>query len=249
MKNENEPITPEVLIEKVNAPVIQGDQAQAIVATLAVIEAKREEMKTLARTFDCTTQADSDRAALVLKEIDADLKAVADALKEPKAIAHERHKLFTTLEKALTEAHGEAKAALKARVAAWVAEQRRKAAEEQARLQREADERARREREALEKKAAAMKTEAKQQEYRERAAEVVAPVVSVEAPKASGVRLSERWKATVTDHAAFLLHVAGKPDAYLSDGIVTISETKLAAAKTRYTALDVPGVRFDKVLG
>jgi hypothetical protein len=249
MKNENETITPEVLIEKVNAPVVANDRAGEIIATLSRIQIKRGEMLTLARTFDCTSEDDTKRGALVIKEIDADLKEVESVLDGIIKTAHERHKFLTTIRKALTDGHSEAKASIKARVAAWVSEQRRIAAEHQAKLQREADEQARREREALEKKAAAMKTEAKREEYRERAAEVVAPVISVDAPKASGVRLSERWKATVTDNAAFLAHVASKPDAYLSDGIVTISETKLAAAKTRYTALELPGVRFERVLG
>jgi hypothetical protein len=177
-----------------------------------------------------------------LRDIDADLKVVSGVLAQPKKAAHERHKLFTTLERALTEAHGDAKTKIKQRVGAWVTEERRKAQEIQAKLQREADERARKEREALEKKAASMKTEAKREEYMEKAAEVQSASVHVQAPKADGVRLSERWKATVTDKAAFLRHVSESPDEW--EGIVAISENRLAAAKTRFPPMTVPGVAF-----
>lgn len=244
-----EVITPELVVAQVNAPVLAEDQSAALIATLAPIAARRDEITTLATSYECYGQDDADRAGLALKDIDADLKTVAAVLAAPKQAAHERHKLITTLEKALTEAHGQAKAALKTKVAAWVSEERRKAAEIQAKLQREADERAARERAALEAKAAKMKTEAKREEYEQRAADVQSVTVAVDAPKASGVRLSERWKATVADPAALLAHVAQDPRGFLDDGIIAISETKLAAAKTRFTSLALPGVRFEKVLG
>jgi uncharacterized membrane protein YqiK len=135
---------------------------------------------------------------------------------------------------------------LKRRVAAWLHEQQEIARKEQERLQRLADEQAERERQAALKKAASMKTEAKREEYEAKAADVVAPVIHVEAPKATGMNLRKSWKATVTDLPAFLSHVAANPR--MSD-FVEVQIGALQRAAPGLSVVGVPGIKFEQVTG
>lgn len=71
----------------------------------------------------------------------------------------------------------------------------------------------------------------------------VAPVVATiaEAPKVSGISTRGVWKATVTDMAAFLAHVAANPDLV---GLVKVNETALnQMAKALKANLNIPGVK------
>lgn len=84
-------------------------------------------------------------------------------------------------------------------------EQERLRLEEQRRLQVIADETARKERERLEKEAAKLKTPELREARLERAAAVIAPVVTVSGPeKPKGESSRKLWRAHLTDKAALI---------------------------------------------
>lgn len=241
-----EEITPEVLIEKVNAPILAGDDAIEIIETLKDCVQRGQEYLATANAFECKSQQDIDSMALTVKAIDADMKAVTTCLASAKKEAYSRHKLFTTAENTAIRDAAEAKRIAKQKASAWLSDQREKARLEQERLQREADERARKEREALEKKAAAMKTEAKREEYLAKADEVITPEVNIETPNKGAMRLQERWQAEVTDAKAFLRWLADNhADA---EQFVEIKTSALLRAKKGWIGFKPDGVRFEKVL-
>jgi hypothetical protein len=132
------------------------------------------------------------------------------------------------------------KRTIRGTVVAWQNEQQRLAAERQRKLQAEADERARLERERLEKKASTYKTEAKKQEVMAQAEAVIAPTVTVEAPKAIGVR--RVWKCVEVDLPKFL--AAAVSDANLH-GYIEVALTRLERAKSANPSLTVAGCTFE----
>lgn len=128
-------------------------------------------------------------------------RRVADYFRPLKRAQDQAKAAILDAEKQLSVPLAQAESALKLAMSKYTTAQEQIRQAEQRRLQAEADERARRDREALEKKAAKMKTEAKQEEYRERAAAVVAPVVQVPktTPKVAGVTTRRVWKWKVDD--------------------------------------------------
>jgi hypothetical protein len=245
-KKDMQDNTLKAMIERVNSPVMDESTAVEVIAKLDAIMQRGREFHDTAQAFVCGSQADVDRATLTAGEIDKDIKAVVSMLGDAKKEAHARHKLFTSAENAATEAHNSAKSTLRERVATYIRAERERAQVEQDRINREAAEKAERERKALEAKAATMKTAAAQERYLERAAEVQAPVIQIAAPTATGMRLQERWTATVTDAGAFLRYVAERPNEW--EGIVTINTAGLVRCKTAMKALTLPGVVFAKEL-
>jgi len=118
----------------------------------------------------------------ITRPMDAAKKAVLDFFREPEA------KLET------------AKNTIKRAMIAYDNEQRRIAEENQ----RKADEAARKERERLEEKARKAAESGKVEKAAQleaRAQTVVAPVVSREPPKVSGIKYLDQWKFEVTDPA------------------------------------------------
>ena len=148
--------------------------------------------------------ADFTAAGEFLKAVKAAQNRVTAHFAGMKAAAHAAWKAVTTQEADTLKPLAEAEAVVKRRMLDYHAEQERIRIAEERRLQAEADERARREREALERKAAAMKTEAKREEYAERAAAVQAPVVTVAptAPKVAGTSIKKTWKARLVSLTA-----------------------------------------------
>ncbi len=239
-----ETITPKLLIDRVNAPVLAESQAVEIVTRLDEIMARAGEFIATAKAFACESQGDVDRATLTAKEIDADIKTVTALLGDAKKEAHARHKLFTSVENFATDTHNLAKKELRRKVAAWMDAEREKAKREQERLQRIADEQAERERRAALKKAAAAKKPETQEKYQEQAAAVQATVIHVEAPKATGMNLRKTWRATVTDLPAFLRYVADNPR--MSD-YVDIRIGALQKDASGLSLVGVPGIHFEQV--
>jgi hypothetical protein len=167
------------------------------------IKAEVAEVVTTAKAMQVSTPGQYQGAADFLKAIKAAQQKVTAHYAPMKEAAHKAHKAITTQEaesmKPLTDAEG----AIKRAMLAYQQEQEAIRQQEQRRLQAEADAAAKAEQDRLLKLAASRKTEAKQEEYREAAAAVVAPVVHVApvVPVVAGQSIRKTWKARVVDVA------------------------------------------------
>lgn len=196
-----------------------------------------------ANSIAIRTAEDYVSASEFLKAIKAAQKRVSDHFGPMKQAAHCAWKKITAKEAEAMEPLANAERSVKALMIEWRAEQDRIRNAEQAKLQAEADERARKEREALEAKAAKMKTESKRDEYLERAAVVVAPIVTVESsvPNVKGQSIRTTWKARLVSLSA----LTGIPEGDVRLSMVTFDQAaanKLAVATNG--AMSVPGVEW-----
>jgi hypothetical protein len=196
-----------------------------------------------ANSIAIRTAEDYVSASEFLKAIKAAQKRVSDHFEPMKQAAHAAWKKITAKEAEAMEPLANAERSVKALMIEWRVEQDRIRNAEQAKLQAEADERARKEREALEAKAAKMKTESKRDEYLERAAVVVAPIVTVESsvPNVKGQSIRTTWKARLVSLSA----LTGIPEGDVRLSMVTFDQAaanKLAVATKG--AMSVPGVEW-----
>ena len=209
-------LTPEVR-ESVNQALVLADSAQAVVVTTAEHYCQAGEIRKRLRSVESQLEAKRKELTGPILTIK---KSIDDFFNKPK------DRLTAAIKR------------LDTGMLTFQAEQRRKAAEEQARLQREADEKAAAERKRLaeaqakaeaENKPLAAAVAAKQAE------EVQAPVVHVTVPtvKVEGVSTRQVWKFKVEDFAKL-------PDEYkLAD------EAELGKmARTFHDSKPVPGVVF-----
>lgn len=146
-----------------------------------------------------TPKAYTDSAAR-LREIKSIQKQIDDAEKSITKPMNDALKAARDLFRAPKEAAAKAETLIKRAISGYVDEQRRIQAEEQ----RKADEAARKERERLAKLQAAAEERGdtkKAEQFQERAQTVVAPVVTVAAPKVEGIATREVWKFEITDAA------------------------------------------------
>lgn len=184
-----------------------------------------------------------------LKAVKAAQKKVVDFFAPMKAKAHEAHKAITTTESNTLKPLSDAEATIKRKMIEYATEQERIRREQERKLQAAADLKARIEREALEKKAASMKTPEKQQEYREAAAAVVAPVVQVAAvtPEIKGQAITKRWKATITDPKEAVMALLAYPD---WSAYIEINQGQLDKFASRTNgSVSMKGVTFAEVAG
>lgn len=235
-----ETLTPEVIIEQSNAPLVPHDAATQLFAVAEDMGSRIAQYREAAEGLVIATEEDAVKTNELLATMRQDVKTITEAVADFKKAAHERHKLWTKFEDLFKSPLEEIGKAIKRQLQDWQMEQNRKAEEERKRLQAEADERARKERERLAKEAAKLKTPEKKAERLEQAASVQAPTIEVAAPK-SGVRLSKYWVANVTDPSAFFSAIAQRPDLA---GYAEISTTKLARAKSANPMIDIPGITF-----
>jgi len=235
----------ELVVSGTNELAIADAAFAELVATLQPIADRIETAVTSADECVVTDEDSADVAATCRDAIIADLKQAEEALRgfEGGIInrLHSQHRAWTALLALFkTPLDGAAKT-IKGKVIGWQNAEAEKARKEQARLQAEADERARKERDRLEKEAAKLKTPEKQEERREAARQVVAPVVSVEAPRAA-VKTQRRWCVARVDAAAFI-KAAAADEALI--GYVTINEGTMARAKAANSRIEIPGVTFE----
>jgi hypothetical protein len=206
---------------------------------------KAETMPVVARAQSLVVRTPEDYtgAADFLKAIKAAQKKVADHFGPMKAAAHAAWKKITATEAEAAQPLADAERVVKGRMLEYQDEQERIRQAEQRKLQAEADARAEAERKALEKKAAAMKTEAKREEYMERAAEVAAPVVTVApvVPTVAGQAIRKTWKARLVSISTLTGLAAG--DVRLSLIAFDQSAANKLAVATK-GALSVPGVEW-----
>jgi len=209
---------------------LDADERGLLVASLRPIAMRLGHYQDLADRKPITAQSEADVLAEALGVIASDEKRLAEVVDRHVSRAHALHKAWTGFRNRFPLADYSKR--IKRKIGDWEAEKRRRAAEEQRRLQAEADEKARKEREALERKAQAMKTEAKREEYRERAEMVSAPVVAVTPEKTSGVKLRESWRFAIEDAAAI-------PREYLVPDEKAIG----AVVRAMKGRTNIPGVR------
>lgn len=163
-----------------------------------------------------------EREKTITKPINDSLKAIRDLFRGPKDLLQK------------------AEAALKRGILTYQQEEERKRQE----AQREAERAAEAERQRLAKlavKAEERGDTAKAEQFQERAAVVVPPIVQSEKPKVAGIATRKDWKAEVTDLSALIKAVAeGKAPARL----LKVDSTELSKmARAMQADLNLPGVR------
>lgn len=222
-------------------PVTMRDR---IITDLEPIADRMGSYAELADTITVTDKVSADSAAVVCANIAQDVKTVKNHEILSKCITgvHTLHRMLTGLRNDFVNPMESDRKTIKRKVIDWQEGERRKAEVERARLQAVADEKARKEQERLQKEAAKLKTPEKREQRMEQAAQVVAPVIQVQAEKA--MKVSKVWAAEVVDPAAFFAAIAQRPELA---GYVEISTTKLARAKSANPLVEIPGVEFRKV--
>lgn len=225
--------------------IITQDMRGRIIADLSPIADRISEYADVAESIVVTRKEDADVAAEYCERIANDIKAVNrhEILDGVIKGFHRMHRRLTALRDDFVSPLENSRKTIKNKIIAWQQEEQRKAEVERARLQAIADEAARKERERLEKEAAKLKTPEKIEQRLEQAAQVIAPVIHVEAPK-SGIRMSKAWVAEVENPMAFFAAVAERMELA---GYVTIETTKLARAKAANPMIEIPGIEFRQV--
>jgi len=232
----------ELVCAETNGLAVAGPIKAALVADLRPIADRLAGYADTAANVVVSNEAEANGYAEVLKAIDADIKTVkaCEVLTKITDGLHKMHRKWTALRSLFTDPLLTSKQTIHDCVRDWQVEQADLAMERQRRLQAEADERARKEREKLEKQAAAYKTEERREAKLAEAAAVIAPTVTVSAPKAISTR--KVWKVKNVDLDAFL--AAATKDMNLR-GFLTVELTKLERAKAANDSMTVPGVVFE----
>lgn len=185
-------------------------------------------------------------AADFLKQIKDAQKKVADYWKPLKEKAHAAWKEITGKESEMLTPLKDAETTVKSKMLTFQQAEEEKRQVEQRRLQAEADERARKERERLLKHAESLKTPEKQEEYRQAAEEVVAPVITVETetPKVAGISTRKTWVAEIVDKKVFIAAAVNDPNLMALVEIDLSKLNKIAAATKGQ--ISYPGVKFSE---
>jgi hypothetical protein len=205
---------------------------------IMTVEAVRQEIAPIveqAKSLEILTAEHFEDASRFLKSVKTAQKVASEFFAPMKKKAHDAWKAIKAKENETLAPLSEAEAMLKRKMLSYNREQEAIRREEQRKLQAKADADARKERERLEKLAASRKTPEKQEEYREAAAAIVAPVVEVApvVPKVKGQTIRKTWKAEVVD-------VALVPREYM----VVNQKALDAIARSTKGAITIPGVKF-----
>ena len=236
-------LTAEIVIEESNTALVPATEAGLLLATLAPIKDQAAGYRTYAEGLAIATQDEAKRNVGMMASMTADVKTAKSALEPYVKAAFARHRNWTGLQSAIVADIEAAYKTAKSKGIMWDQEQARIARELQDKINRENEERARKEREALEAKAASMKTEAKKEEYLQKAEEVfVPPPVYIPPPK-SGIKSREMPVAEVTDRAAFLAAAIQHPE---YQGFIEIDTTKLARMWGVNPLFAPAGITFSK---
>jgi len=237
-------LTPEIIIDQCNAPLVPVDAVVALTQTVESLKAAVLEYQHFADTVTVNNETEANAASLTMTAMSNDTKRITQAIEGHKREAARRHKMWTSFENFFVDPIEAARKAVKGKIIAWQQEEQRKAAAEQARLQAIADEQARKEREKLEAQAAKLKTPEKAEERREQAAQVIAPQITIAAPK-SGVRMQSVVTCEVVDIVSFVKAAAINPSlcGYIDAGTLA---SNLKRAKQANSMLAIDGIKFDR---
>lgn len=235
----------EDVIQATNSLTITDGIRTAIVGELAPIVANIAQYEAVATTCRVVTEQDAAQYAEVVNAISTDLAALkkCDTFQRIVDGLHKAHKRWVAARQLIETPLEVAKRTIRGHVLAWQEAQRKEAEERQRKLQAEADEKARRERERLEAQAAKLKTEAKREERLAEAQAVIAPTVTVCAPKVLGTR--RRWIVKSVDAVALCAAIATNPTLC---GYIEIQRSRLERAKAANPAMTVHGVVFEHVV-
>jgi len=233
---------------------------QSLVSTLRPIADRLAKYKADSSALKIATDADAERAAALRDQMVQDCTAAVDAINNfmPDqqgvgliARLNAVKNRLTGFRNIFAEIDTFAKT-VKRKILDYEDAKKAAAEQERARLQAEADAKARREQEALLAKAAKMKTPEKQQEYQERAAMVLPPVIHI--PVATtGTKSAERLVVMKCDLLAMGVprEIAGYfkvelfPDGRFREAV--LSAEKLCAAKSANSMLEIKGCEFRKI--
>lgn len=233
-------------VEACNAVAIPDPVRVALVRDLGPVANRLAGYSDIALSLEVSNQGTADQATVICNDIAADIKTVKDhdVLSNITDGLHKLHRQWTGLRDLFVAPMERDRRTIKGKIIAWQEGERRKADEAQRKLQAAADEKAAREREALLKKAESVKTPEKKEAYREQAAAVIAPTVTVDAPK-SGLRVSKSWQVKSIDEAVFFKLLAETPGLR---GFVEINKTRLARSKAANPSAEIPGIVFELVV-
>lgn len=232
----------ELVCEETNGLAVGSAIKDALVLDLKPIADRLAGYQAVAASAICINEDDAKTLADVEAGIDADLKAVKDCEVLGKITdgLHKLHRRWTALRSLFTDPLAASKKKIHGEIVAWQQEQIRLAEEKQRKLQAEADERARKEQARLEAQAAKLKTPEKREAKLAEAAAVIAPTITVTAPKVVSTR--KVWKVKSMDLGVFLAAAASDPSLR---GYVSIETTRLERSKAANPALEVPGIVFE----
>lgn len=241
---DREVLTPELIVKESNLPLVQDSDAKALFEAVGPLVDRRHLYAQKAAGLIVKTEADAIAANDVLKEIAADTKTALDAIKAHKDAAKKRHTLWTTFESFFVDPFEAAKKQIKSKVFSWQQAEQAKAQAEQRRLQAIADEAARKERQRLEAEAAKLKTPEKKEARLEQASQVIAPTITIQAPK-SGIRARTDVVVEILDIVAFVKDAAVRVDlcGYIDQERLA---SALKKAKTSNKMFNCEGVRFSE---
>lgn len=193
-----------------------------------------------------TNQVEADAANAICEQMAEDIKTVKghEILSKIKNGLFNLHRRSTAFCSLFTDPMETSRRAIKGKIGAWQEGERQKAEALQRKLQAEADAKARAEQEKLLKKAEAMKTPEKQEQYREQAAQVIAPTITINAAK-TGMKFSSRVTCEITSIKDFVNDAAIRPELC---GYIDIDKlaNALAKAKIANPLFEAKGVKFGK---
>jgi len=192
------------------------------------------------------TKDDYYNASEFLKDIKSAQKKVVEFFEDMKANTYKAWKEICNKEKSFLDPLSGAERLVKGKMLEWKLEEDRKAEEERIKLQKEVEAKAEREREKLLKKSENMKTESKQEEYMERAENVVTPIIEVQskAEKVKGVSVSTTYEFEIVDKKEFV-KAATNDDNLL--GFIEINLSGLnKIAKATKGNVNYPGLKVNE---
>ena len=233
----------EAACEQTAAISIPDKQRNELIATLKPVAARIESHERYAAGLVIKTDAQATEAAAMRDTILADNELAKTAIESFGDKLIERlfklHRGWTAGRAKFTTPLEAAAKLIKQKVGDFEYAKEQAAEKERQRLQAEADAKARKEQERLEAKAASMKTPEKQEQYREQAQAIVAPVITVPVAK-TGTKFQERWKVKSFDLTAMGIPVAVQ-------GYIELKTANLERAKAANSMLEIPGIVFHKV--
>lgn len=250
-QNPSQPKPPieelEIVMSDTNALSVQEQPRVELVAKLKPIADKIATYTNYAASLTVITEEDAKAAATQRDLISADAATAEQLLREFDGKLVDRlfraHRAWTSLIGVISNPLNNAARQVKQKIISWQQAEEEKAERERQRLQAEADEKARKERERLEKQAQKLKTPELKEQRLEQAAQIVAPVVQVAAPKAA-VKVQKRWKVTAIDKSKFLAAAATDRNLH---GFVDLNEGALSRSKAANSTLEIAGITFTHV--
>lgn len=153
-QDEVEVLSPEIVVEKSNAPLVGTDEGQKLLATLNPLVPLVTEYQEWANGLVVRNESEAAEANAKLKLIAGNKKLVEETVAAHKDAAKKVHSMWCSFEQRFLNPFDTAYRAAKKKIQDWQIAEQQKAEAERKRLQAIADEKARKEREKQEQAAA-----------------------------------------------------------------------------------------------